>query len=436
MESEPNEGALPGDAFASLGQRPFGVYVHVPWCSSRCGYCDFNTYVPGAISGAEPASFASDARAELREYQRRIRSAANGDLGATKVPSQPEVELDHRGRDGGIHRDGRTQGSGPAVSTVFFGGGTPTLLPAAELVSTLRAIDECFGLAADAEITTEANPESVDADYLSELRSGGFNRISIGMQSSSSRVLQTLDRTHTPGRATHVATLARDVGFDQVSLDLIYGTPGESDDEWQRSLDAAVEAEPTHISAYSLIVEDGTRMARLVRSGQLPAPDEDVLARRYEQADDTLSAAGFEWYEVSNWARPVDGSDSRCRHNLGYWHNDDWIGIGPGAHSHVGPYRWWNQKHPARCHEALTNRQLPIAGWELLDDRATQLEGIMLGMRLLEGLSVEQIAATRLHLAEEFVSKGLLDPAAFRHGQLVLTRGGRLLADHVIRELT
>lgn len=382
-----------------MGKRPFGVYIHVPWCSSRCGYCDFNTYVPGAIEAASPTTFVQDAVAEVRLARARF---------ATEVP----------------------------VATVFFGGGTPTLLPAADLAAVLAAIDSEFGLVPGAEVTTEANPESVSPEYFDELLAGGFNRISLGMQSSSAQVLRTLDREHTAGRAPAAAREAFAAGFKQVSLDLIYGTPGESEDQWRASVEAALEAGPTHISAYSLIVEQGTKMARMVKSGVLTPSDDDVLAQRYEFADRAFNDAGLQWYEVSNWARGGAQGDSVCRHNLGYWHNDDWVGIGPGAHSHTGNVRWWNHKHPGRCSTQIGQGELPIAGFEVLTPQDEQLEYVMLRLRLAQGLPLDRVSPGHAHDIAELLASSLLEQQAYQRGHLVLTSRGRLLADLVIRRLT
>ena len=236
------------------------------------------------------------------------------------------------------------------MSTVFVGGGTPSLVGAGPLTALLDAVRDRFGLTPDAEVTTEANPESTDPALLGRLREAGYTRLSLGMQSTSTRVLRILDRTHTAGRALDVVGWARSAGFEHVNLDLIYGTPGETDAEFADSLLAAVDSGVDHVSAYSLIVEPGTRLARQVRTGALPMPDDDVLADRYLQADAALTAAGFSWYEVSNWARDAG---ARCRHNLAYWTGGDWWGVGPGAHSHVGGVRWWNVKHPAAYAAAL-----------------------------------------------------------------------------------
>src|SRR4051794_13485643 len=377
--------------------KPFGVYVHVPWCASRCGYCDFNTYVPGRLRGAAPDDFAATAAAELTLAARHLGGAA------------------------------------PPASTVFFGGGTPTLLAPAELARVLEAIDGAFGIEAGAEITVEANPETVGPAALRELRAAGFTRISLGMQSAAPHVLATLERAHTPGRAAAAAREAREAGFEHVSLDLIYGTPGETDADWAASLDAALAAPVDHVSAYALIVEEGTRLARRIRRGELPMPDDDVLADRYEQADATLRTAGFEWYEVSNWAT---SDAARCRHNELYWDNANWWGVGPGAHSHVGGLRWWNVKHPAAYADRLARGESPAQESELLDDDDRALEAIMLGLRLRDGLPLSALSDTGRRRAVAAVADGLLQPEAHAEGRAVLTDRGRLLADAVIRDLT
>jgi putative oxygen-independent coproporphyrinogen III oxidase len=395
-EPMPPDGALPTDVLAATGSRPFSVYVHVPYCATRCGYCDFNTYTASELGGgASQASYARDAISEIR-FARRV-------LGDVSLP----------------------------VQTVFFGGGTPTLLPVADLALMLRAIDDEFGLAPDAEVTTEANPESVSARSLAELRAAGFTRISFGMQSVRPHVLAVLDRVHTPGTPALRVAEARAAGFDHVSLDLIYGTPGESDDDWRASLDAALAAEPDHISAYSLIVEDGTRLAARVARGELPRPDDDVLADRYLIADSALSAAGFHWYEVSNWAL----SGGECRHNLAYWRSLDWWGVGPGAHSHVGGVRWWNVKHPTAYAARVSAGASPGHARECLSAPTRRVERIMLQLRLSEGLSVTELDEAGRAAAGLEVSAGLLDAAAFAEGRAVLTLRGRLLADGVVARL-
>jgi oxygen-independent coproporphyrinogen-3 oxidase len=396
-EPAPPSGELPADAVADVGGRAFGVYVHVPFCATRCGYCDFNTYTSTELGGgASAASYADTATAEL-DLARRV-------LGGGEAP----------------------------VSTVFFGGGTPTLLPADDLVRILRGIDDRFGLAADAEVTTEANPESVSPASLATLRDGGFNRISFGMQSAVPHVLAVLDRQHTPGRAVDAVAEARAAGFDRISLDLIYGTPGESDEDWRASLDAVTATGVEHVSAYSLIVEPGTRLASRVARGELPMPDDDVLADRYAFADEKLAAAGLHWYEVSNWST---SAATQAHHNVLYWTGGDWWGVGPGAHSHVGGVRWWNVKHPRDYASRLTAGTSPAAAREVLssDDRA--VEDVMLRLRLRSGYPRASLSSRAGIAAERSMADGLLEPVAFSEGRLVLTRRGRLLADAVIRDL-
>jgi putative oxygen-independent coproporphyrinogen III oxidase len=386
-EPVPPSGELPPAALAALGERPFGVYVHVPFCATRCGYCDFNTYTGSELRGDLQSSYADAAVAEVRLARRVLGERA------------------------------------PRADTVFVGGGTPTLLPPADLGRVLRAVDEEFGLAPGAEVTTEANPDSVDARALDRLREAGFTRLSFGMQSAVPHVLRVLDRTHTAGRPQQAVREAFAAGFDQVSLDLIYGTPGESDDDWSRSLAAALGAAPTHVSAYALIVEDGTRLGRQVARGLLPAPDDDVLADRYLQAERAL--AGLGWYEVSNWGEP-------CRHNLGYWRGGDWWGVGPGAHSHVGGVRWWNAKHPAAYAAALAAGRSPGAGREVLSAEERRVERVLLEVRLRAGLPLDVLRPAGLRAAQRYVEQGLLEPLPDR---AVLTLRGRLLADAVVRDL-
>jgi oxygen-independent coproporphyrinogen-3 oxidase len=390
---------LPDSATAGVGERPFGFYVHVPFCSVRCGYCDFNTYTAddlGPGTGAARATYADAAIAEIR-FARSV-------LGPAQIP----------------------------VRTVFFGGGTPTLLPAEDLVRVVAAIDEEFGLADDAEVTTESNPDSVSAADLEQLRGGGINRISFGMQSAVPRVLSVLDRTHDPRRVPQVVEWARSAGFDQVSLDLIYGTPGESLADWQESLHQALASQPDHLSAYSLIVEQGTALARQIRRGQVGMPDEDDLADKYLAAEEALTAAGLGWYEVSNWSRDTA---SRCAHNLLYWTGGDWWGVGPGAHSHVGGVRWWNVKHPAAYAGRIDAGVSPGHGRELLDDETRRVERVLLELRLATGLPIDLLDQIGRHALDAQVQRGLLDPAELEDGRVVLTLSGRLLADAVVRDL-
>jgi putative oxygen-independent coproporphyrinogen III oxidase len=397
-EPVPADGSLPELSTARLGAAAFGVYVHVPFCLTRCGYCDFNTYTAAELgSGASREGYAALAIEEIR-------------LAARVLGGQ----------------------AGP-VQTVFFGGGTPTLLPPASLGAMLRAIDAELGLARDAEVTAEANPETVDERSLAALRAEGVTRLSVGMQSAAPHVLAVLDRVHEPGRPQRCVRWARAAGFRQVSLDLIYGTPGETDADWLASLDAALEAGPDHLSAYSLIVEDGTRLAARIRRGELPAPDDDVLADRYVMADERLSAAGLDWYEVSNWAA---GPASPCRHNQLYWTGGDWWGVGPGAHSHVGGTRWWNVRHPAAYAQRIAAGASPGQARELLTDSERATERIMLLTRLAAGCPVAELTSVGRAAAAQAAADGLVSDEALAAGLVRLTQRGRLLADAVIRAIT
>jgi len=404
-DAAPADGALPDTVRAGAADRGFGVYLHVPFCTVRCGYCDFNTYTATELGGgASQVSYADTALAEVALGARVLRDAG--------LPERP-------------------------VATVFVGGGTPTVLPPGDLVRMLDGVRDAWGLAPGAEVTTEANPDSVTPESLAALARGGFTRVSFGMQSAVPHVLATLDRTHDPRRIPDVVRWARDAGL-AVSLDLIYGTPGESLGDWRASVEAALATGVDHVSAYALVVEAGTRMAVQVRRGELALPDEDDQAAKYELADDLLTAAGLHWYEVSNWARtPADA----CRHNLAYWRNDDWWGIGPGAHSHVGGVRWWNVKHPRAYAARLAEGVSPAAGRETVADEAARLERVMLGVRLGEGLPLDALSARARAEVGALVADGLVDGrSALGRGsapgpRVVLTRRGRLLADAVVRAL-
>ncbi|MFE3590911.1 radical SAM family heme chaperone HemW [Streptomyces niveus] len=400
-EPMPESGALPPYALQGAVDRPLGFYLHVPYCATRCGYCDFNTYTATELRGSGGVLASRDNYADTLTDEIRLARKVLGD------DTRP-------------------------VRTVFVGGGTPTLLAAADLVRMLDAVREEFGLADDAEVTTEANPESVDPAYLAELRAGGFNRISFGMQSAKQHVLQVLDRTHTPGRPEECVAEARAAGFDHVNLDLIYGTPGESDDDWRATLAAAVGAGPDHVSAYALIVEEGTGLARRIRRGEVPMTDDDEHADRYLIADKTLVAAGFSWYEVSNWSTTPAG---RCLHNELYWRGADWWGAGPGAHSHVGGVRWWNVKHPGAYAAALAEGRSPGAGRELLTAEDRRVERILLELRLSEGVELSLLRPAGLAAAGRALEEGLLSPGPYDSGRAVLTLRGRLLADAVVRDL-
>jgi putative oxygen-independent coproporphyrinogen III oxidase len=389
----PTDGRLPASA---LAVREFGVYVHVPFCASRCGYCDFNTYTA----------------AEL------------GDAGS--VPGYLEAAAAEIGLAAEV--------LGPAdrpVSTVFFGGGTPTLLEPRQIGELLAAIRDRFGLLADTEVTCEANPDSVTAADLVELRAAGITRMSFGMQSTSTRALAVLDRTHTPGRAIAAIAEARAAGFEHVNVDLIYATPGESATELIETVQAAAESGVDHVSAYALIVEAGTRLAAQVAHGEVVATQDDHVAEHYVIVDDLLSAAGFDWYEVSNWAK----SGAECRHNLGYWRGIDWWGIGPGAHSHVGGVRWWNVRHPAAYAERLAVGVSPAQSREVLSGEDRRIEDVLLRLRLRAGLPLDVLNPLGRSAAAAAAERGLLEPTALVDGLAVLTQNGRLLADAVVRDL-
>lgn len=394
-----SDGALEALATADPS-RPLSLYIHVPFCATRCGYCDFNTYTAGELgTTSSPQSWLEGVRAEL-------------DAAATL-----------------LHDDRQ-------VSTIFVGGGTPSLLGGQGLADVLGAVRNSFTLAPGAEVTTESNPESTSPEFFGTLREAGFTRISLGMQSAAKHVLAVLERTHTPGRALDAAREAAAAGFEHLNLDLIYGTPGERDEDLQASLDAVLSVPVDHVSAYALIVEDGTAFARKVRRGEVPMPDDDVLAARYEMIDARLTEAGMTWYEVSNWA--TAGSDSLplpasvCRHNEAYWRSDDWWGIGPGAHSHVNGVRWWNQKHPATYSASLAGGALPIGGQEILTDEDRHTETVMLRLRMRDGLAAAELTDGECSRGDEVVAKGLLHVV---DNAYVLTDRGRLLADGIIRDI-
>ena len=466
----PGTGELPPQVAAPApdgGERPFSVYLHVPYCRVRCGYCDFNTYTNLSMGrGASAEDFVGTLAGELRATRRAMDAAG--------LP---------------VRR----------AQTVFVGGGTPTMLPASDLVRMLDLVRECFGLASDAEVTTEANPDSVDEAGLAVLARGGFTRVSFGMQSAVPHVLKVLERTHEPARVPRVVEWARRTGLS-TSLDLIYGSPGESLEDWQRSLDAVAQIGPDHVSAYALVIEEGTRMWGQVRRGELPMPEDDDEATKYEMADAALGRAGYEWYEISNWARrDATGRSGRpgalleCRHNRAYWQDADWWGAGPGAHSHLGDVRAWNTKHPLAWARQVADGRLPVAGHEVVDAAARELERVMLGIRLREGIALDGLPGAVLgeadaagaggaghpgpavreeggsgpgegsgpgrpggpgadgatdaggqgagagHLAPvvgQLVADGLLDACAAGRGRAVLTLRGRLMADAVTRALT
>jgi len=399
----PLDGALPDSAAVDSDARPWSVYIHVPFCRVRCGYCDFNTYTSEELRGAKRSDYATEAISEM--------ALASGVLAEAGVAPRQ-------------------------ASTVFFGGGTPTLLPVTDLVRMLAAARDTWGFTPDVEVTTEANPDSVDREYLLALKEAGFTRVSFGMQSAVPHVLATLERTHDPERVPHVVTWAREVGLD-VSLDLIYGTPGESLADWERSLDQVIAQEPDHVSAYALIIETGTKLARQIRRGDVAPVDDDLQADMYELAEQKLNAAGYDWYEVSNWAKRTDDPSisNTSRHNLGYWLGNDWWGVGPGAHSHVGGVRWWNVKHPAAYADRIAAGHSPAAGRETLADSSKYLEHVLLRARVRNGLRIDTVDADGRKAVAGLIAEELVDARAAIKGTIELTLRGRLLADAVVRRL-
>jgi putative oxygen-independent coproporphyrinogen III oxidase len=388
-EIPPADGSLPETTLANIGNIPFSFYLHVPYCKSRCGYCDFNTYVQKELGQHDQSEWVRAAVSEI-EFARQI-----------------------------LH------GVAP-VETVFVGGGTPTLLPARELRQALRAIRENFDTSPSLEVTTEANPDSVTLQSLSELREAGFNRISFGVQSFRQHVLTVLDRTHNPDGVEQAIGWAKDAGFENISIDLIYGTPGETLEDIQFSIEQFYKLDIPHISAYALIVEDGTQLSRKVKSNQISAPDDDLMADKYELIDATLTDFGYEWYELSNWSRP--GFESQ--HNLHYWHNHNWWGIGPGAHSHINSVRWWNVKLPHDWVSKVLQGVSPAHSREVLSDQQRNVERILLNIRLSSGLELKDLNRSKVEILNEAGLVEIIDD------RIRLTRRGRLLADYVVRELT
>jgi len=400
-EPAPQDGLLPEQAKLNADARTFHAYVHVPFCRVRCGYCDFNTYTAQEIGSSSQSSFARDLNAEI-EFSTNV-------LEKSGVPNRK-------------------------LTTVFFGGGTPTLLPAEDLVAMLEQLKDTFGLDTDAEVTTEANPDSVDEEYFAKLKAAGFTRVSVGMQSAVPHVLQVLERTHKPENVAIAVLAAKAVGL-QTSVDLIYGTPTESLEDWVHSLEQAIALNTDHVSAYSLIVEPGTKLARQIKSGEVDSPDEDLHAEMYEVAEELLTQAGFSNYEVSNWSKNVE---TRSRHNIAYWKSMDWWGYGPGAHSHVGGVRWWNVKNPSAYTDRIVANLSPALERELVDEENRDIERVMLEARLSDGMDLTWLKSKGFATAETIstlIAEGLIDGTAVFSGTLKLTLRGRLLADYVVRKL-
>ena len=394
-EVAPRDGSIPS---VGLPNTSFGVYLHIPFCTVRCGYCDFNTYTAAELRGVTRESFVDNLISEIELAERIL--ANNG------TPRRP-------------------------AATVFIGGGTPTLLPEGDIARVLDAVRSSFGIADGAEVTIEANPDTVTRKSLRALADSGITRVSVGMQSAVPRVLEILDRTHDPESVATAIAWAKEAGL-QTSVDLIYGAPGETLDEWRATLSAAIALETDHVSAYSLIVEEGTALERRIRRGELEAIDDDTHADMYELADELLAGAGFEWYEVSNWARRAD---TRSRHNLSYWQGADWWGFGPGAHSHLNGVRWWNVKHPAAYAERISAGESPALEREILNADQRADEVVLLGLRVRDGIALDGLSQAGRTAIAGLIADGLVEGPQAISGRLVLTSRGRLLADFVVRTI-
>jgi putative oxygen-independent coproporphyrinogen III oxidase len=398
-ELAPADGALPDTAFLGSQDRTWSLYIHIPFCAVRCGYCDFNTYTSDELSGVSHGSYPVLAAQEM-------------DLAASVMRGAP--------------------GPKRALSSVFFGGGTPTLLGPQPLVALLNHARDLWGLASGAEVTVEANPDSVTEEDILALKEGGVTRISLGVQSTDPEVLRTLDRTHNPDHVPRVVSFAQQAGLE-VSVDLIFGSPRESLKQWQKTVGDALALGPDHISAYSLIVEPGTALARRIARGELPMVDDDVQADMYSFADEAFSAAGYHWYEISNWSKDFARESV---HNRSYWTTQDWWGVGPGAHSHVGGVRWWNVKHPAAYAKRIDQGRSPALAREILTPAQQQVERVLLGVRMREGIPVSWVGSEHSTTLATLVGWGFIDGHQLLSGRIVLTKAGRLVADHVVRELT
>lgn len=367
----------------------FHAYVHVPFCTVRCGYCDFNTYTQQEMPAVSLSTFHVPLIEEIRlSYEV---------LANSSLPQAP-------------------------LSSVFFGGGTPSLFSAEQTAQILHELFEKFGRTEDCEITLEANPESTSPELLENLRSAGVNRISFGVQSFDEQVLKVLDRQHNPYSVSPIVLKAKELGFT-TSVDLIYGAPFEDMDSWKRTVEKALELGTSHISSYSLIVEEGTKLARQIKRGDLPEVDEDLNAEKYELAAKAFGEAGLGWYEVSNFG-------VEAKHNLAYWQSQNWWGYGPGAHSHISGNRFWNLKHPARYAEQLKNGPA-AAGIEKLTERQMLEEQLMLGLRTKYGVERALLAKLGVDSARvaEQIGQGNLTLVGDR---VVSTDRGRLLIDRLV----
>jgi len=373
-------------------------YIHIPYCVKRCGYCDFNTYTPSELKIATGLSEVSNSYIDLLLLEIK---QAKAQVGSASVPS------------------------------IFFGGGTPSLMEPFDIGRVITQIRQEFDLNSDAEITMECNPDTVSKENLAAFRQVGVNRVSFGMQSAVPHVLATLDRTHNPENLLQVTTWAKEVGFSEISVDLIYGTPGETLDDWQKSIDAALALPITHISAYALIIEEGTKLAAQIKRGEVAPVDDDLAAEKYLLADKAFTAAGFQWYELSNWAKP----DSLSKHNLAYWLGENWWGAGPGAHSHLNGKRFWNVKHPNLYKEKIQSNLSPIADSEVLEEIQIASEKLMLSLRLPNGVEKESLNQDQISELSDYVESGHLDLLNWNQGRATLTLEGRLIADQILRQI-
>ena len=373
-------------------------YIHIPYCVKRCGYCDFNTYTPAELQISDGLSQISNSFIDLVIEEIQQAKLAVGEA---------------------------------TVPTIFFGGGTPSLMEAADIARVITKIKNSFTLSDDCEITLETNPDTVDKQKLAAFKAAGINRISIGMQSAVDHVLKTLDRTHNPQNLSQVTQWASEVGFEDISVDLIYGTPGESLADWQLSIDAALALPINHISAYALIVEDGTKLANAIKRGEIENVDDDLMAEKYLLADQAFTAAGFTWYELSNWSK----SGGQSEHNIAYWLNKNWWGVGPGAHSHLNGMRWWNVKHPNLYKSKISGNESPKLDQELLEPMQIESERLMLSIRLPSGISKDSLSSEQVKTLEPYLDSGALDLDKWGAGSVSLSLTGRLIADRIVREI-
>jgi putative oxygen-independent coproporphyrinogen III oxidase len=373
-------------------------YIHIPYCVKRCGYCDFNTYTPSELKIATGLSEVSNSYIDLLLLEIK---QAKAQVGSAFVPS------------------------------IFFGGGTPSLMEPSDIGRVIDQIKKEFVLNSDAEVTMECNPDTVSKENLAAFRQVGVNRVSFGMQSAVPHVLATLDRTHNPENLLQVTTWAKEVGFSEISVDLIYGTPSETLADWQKSIHAALALPITHISAYALIIEEGTKLAAQIKRGEVAPVDDDLAAEKYLLADKAFTAAGFQWYELSNWAKP----DSLSKHNLAYWLGENWWGAGPGAHSHLNGKRFWNVKHPNLYKEKIQSNLSPIADSEVLEEIQIASEKLMLSLRLPNGVEKESLNQDQISELSDYVESGHLDLLNWNQGRATLTLEGRLIADQILRQI-